>query len=168
MEQTNTNGIGIINESDEISESYVLIDKRFQELKFIPNLDSFRTNFRVLWRFNYMMAINNNFKVDNCSGDFLDLGNGSWMVAGTCSGTRHRGTPFSTNWSMEFDNSSKTIVWTVSSSTQRFDDVLNPNASVQLKIDINGNPQLIIVRGELLNFGDLGYRIERGSYLTII
>lgn len=151
-----------------ITESYSNINTRLKELKASPTIDTFRADIKVFWKLKFKTGYTADFTVNNASGDLINLSGGSWILAGTCSGYNYSSKPFTTNFSIEFNNLTKSIIWVVGELTLNCIDVLNPNSAVQLRIDISGNPQLILVRVDTL-FGVPGdlYRILTGSYTSL-
>ena len=145
------------------TENSKYINNRIKELNIKFSLDTFLTTIKVFWTFRSIYS-GRQTKVDNASGDLLDLANGHWIISGTCSGTTSKGTPFSTSWGIEYYLQNDSLTWSCGNSTSTYNAVSASNSHVQLKKDINGKPQLVVVREFNVKIGDNEY-IEKGSYI---
>ncbi|WP_225761672.1 hypothetical protein [Acinetobacter sp. Marseille-P8610] len=127
-------------------------------------------NVQIHWTFHLVQStkgLYGEYILNVFKGDILDLGGGSWLLVGTCSGTRtvYGKQPVDTSLAckIEFNASLETITWSIYTQTQTFNSVFDSTSNLQYRLDKDNLPQAVvansILRLGVLEIGGSSYTI---------
>jgi hypothetical protein len=164
----------VVTESGEhdATKSYMQHQAELLRAKYLehgsqPSAAAFSTSITIYWNFHNpgTAGIAGECILNQISGDFLDLGNKNWMFVGTASGTQYyKGQrPITLTTSLEYTPTNSSLKWSIGNMSHVYDQISETSPGIQYKSDVNGSPQVIIVRVQL---AFQGHYMHPGSYST--
>lgn len=152
---------------DQRNQLNKMLKKRGIEL----SIESFRTNMRGNWYLKFRTTGRPNFKpkydlnLTGFAGDVIDLGAGSWIVAGNATGNRTDGLALNMPFNIEYDAATDTLYWNLGELKAVIAAVSSPQSPVQMRADVTV-PKITLVVRQPVPF-EPRYRMLESSYLTI-
>lgn len=140
----------------------VATEERLTTFGVARSIDTFVVAKHVDFTVGYRVTRDTRFTGSN--GDLINLGEGSWIYAGTAIA----GTAGSSPWNFEYQSSEDSLFIQIAGRSAKFSSISNPESPVQFRKDVDRMPTLILVRREILidsHDDDYGLRGRAGSFI---